>query len=54
MENVIVPALVAGDRVERARERARELLQSLGLAQEDRVTSSFSGGGVSGSRSPGP
>jgi putative ABC transport system ATP-binding protein len=44
-ENVLLPALIAGDRGERARARARELLERVGLA--DRTThlpSELSGG----------
>lgn len=44
VENVIVPALLAGTSHREAVSRARSLLADLGLADDDRAVSSFSGG----------
>ncbi|WP_199176399.1 ABC transporter ATP-binding protein [Actinomyces qiguomingii] len=44
VENIIVPALVAGVPATEAEERARAILAELGLTVQERATSSFSGG----------
>lgn len=44
VENIIVPALVAGVPAADAEERARAILAELGLTVQERATSSFSGG----------